>query len=658
MEETSLKITLKNIPHQAGVYRFYSSNSTLLYIGKAKNLHKRVGSYFQKSKTHNARTRRMVSQIERIEYTIVESEKQSILLESNLISSLQPKYNVLLKNEKNYTYVRITNDPIPTIELVRRKYDHKSTYFGPYVNRYAILATLRSLRQVFPYCQERYPRSRACAYYGIKQCDGICIDLETMDHYNKKLDQIKRVLEGKTDEVDAWINQRIAQSLNDQRYDLAAMWRDRKNLLNSVVGEKKHYLSQSESINLLALVIYFDNEGMVIGSFFLQTIVDGKVVNNYNSILSGTPDQEGDRKSNPDYSTGVVEEFIKRYLQSFGTHQTSTIPYIIKAYTLNEDSELTAITDNKDFKRISQPIICSPKARSLISSITGIDYKTSPKFKSNKKIITQLLEQNALNAFNYLLRNKNQEKLNLFEENNLFTTLVNLQKLLNLKKIPKIIECYDISHISGKFVYGSMVTFVDGRSSKNKYKLFKTKEQNNDFENMKSVLSRRIRRFYEAESDFAKLNWQKPDLIIIDGGKGQLNSVVDCVNSINKELANKNICFDSEICSLAKKEELVYFPDSPTSIQLSGEPKFLIQRIRDEAHRFAITNNRKARLKTATKSKIEDIPGIGEKTKIKILKEFGSINGLIEALDTNREFVIEILGQNITNKLIAHYAII
>ncbi len=285
-------------------------------------------------------------------------------------------------------------------------------------------------------------------------------------------------------------------------------------------------------------------------------------------------------------------------------------------------------------------------------------------FDQNQSEISSLLEQGQQNALVYLQRNRLGQSLNLFEENNLFTTIVELQKRLGLQKVPRKIECYDISHLSGKFVYGSMVTFIDGKPTKKFYKLFKCKDQNNDFENHKEVLKRRFERALgEAENTVEKINlkktgWELPDLIIVDGGKGQLSADLEIVENYQKIFKEKNLSFAVELCALAKREEEVFLPYRSNSIILENQTKFLVQRIRDEAHRFAITNNRNSRLKTAAKSQLDDVAGIGPKTKQKLLEVFGSVQNLTDNLFNNSELVYEVVGKSATTKLKKHFGVI
>jgi excinuclease ABC subunit C len=655
------KDVVKNLPQKPGVYRFYTQDRQLLYIGKAKNLKNRVSSYFQEGRPKNQRLTLMISQIDQIEYTVVSSERESLILEANLIHSLQPKYNVLLKDDKSYLYVRITNDPIPGIFLTRRKYDPQSHYFGPYTKRSGIFETLRVLRTIFPYCQERVQQKRPCNYYGIKQCDGACVGKEDMLDYNLKIEQIKNVLSGKTELVVDFVKQKIAQAIELQNYELAALWRDRLRIFEQTVENQKVILPHPQDLDLITLILQENNEGLQIGSVFVQNVRGGKIINVLNFLLSGTEEIEQDE--------GVEFQMLERFFSSYYSHQTDEVGCIAQVWKV-EDTVL-----NQEPKRIQ----LTANHREVLEALSGVEVHIRNTFDLNKQEIGDLLEQGKQNAFIYLQRNQLGQKLSLFEENNLYVSLVDLQRKLSLDKVPKRIECYDISHLSGKFVYGSMVVFVDGRPAKKFYKLFKTKEQNNDFENHQEVLRRRFERAFVWEKEHQsvqesedmsieeidldnlenhtfleskKVNpWVLPDLIIVDGGKGQLSADLAILDEYKAKYASENMCFEVEMCALAKREEEVFLPNRSESVMLDGQTKFLVQRIRDEAHRFAITNNRNARLRTISKSRLDEIPGIGSVTKQKLLSTFGSIEGVVKSLDKNPELLYELVGKNVVNKL-------
>jgi excinuclease ABC subunit C len=310
--------------------------------------------------------------------------------------------------------------------------------------------------------------------------------------------------------------------------------------------------------------------------------------------------------------------------------------------------------------------------KKILEVLSGKKVLLKNTFSLNQAEISNLQTIGLQNSLIYLNRNKIEQNLSIFEENNLFIAVTDLQTKLGLRKLPRSIECYDISHLSGKFVYGSMVVFIDGKPFKKKYKLFKTTERNDDFANHKEVLQRRLKRAFDVEIElknipklsltkeqkFKQDSWKLPNLMIIDGGKGQLSSDVETLRRWKEEFEQNELIFEVEICALAKREEEIFLLDKDLPVILTGNTLFLVQRIRDEAHRFAITNNRKSRLKTVVKSELDDIPGIGPKTKQKLLITFGSVKNLAEALFTNKELVYECVGQKNTEKLKQHFGVI
>ena len=255
-----IKIALKNLPNSPGIYRFYDNANELLYIGKAKNLRNRVRSYFQDEEklrlSRGQRINLMVSQIYRLDYTVVRNEKESLILEANLIHSLQPKYNVSLKDDKSYVYIRVTlGDEIPGIFLVRKKFDPRSLYFGPYTKKYGIEQVLRVIRQVFPYCQERKISGKPCQYVGLHQCDGVCEGKENLKEYRSKIEQINKILSGQTKPVKAFVKNKMYEAVEVQNYALASLWRDRFNVLDETVVDQKIVLSDPLDIDLISLVL-------------------------------------------------------------------------------------------------------------------------------------------------------------------------------------------------------------------------------------------------------------------------------------------------------------------------------------------------------------------------------------------------------------------
>jgi excinuclease ABC subunit C len=301
-------------------------------------------------------------------------------------------------------------------------------------------------------------------------------------------------------------------------------------------------------------------------------------------------------------------------------------------------------------------ILLTSEQKDILELLTGKKILLRNTFQQSSDAIEKLLEQGKQNSIEYLSRKKLGHKLDLYEENNLHAGMLDIQKKLQLTNFPKKIECYDISHLAGTFVYGSMVVFIDGKPVKKYYRLFKCKEQNNDFQNLFEVLTRRFARAIN-ESKIGGDKWTLPDLMIIDGGKGQLTSVEKAWSHFKQVFEKENLPFITELCSLAKGEERVFLPTeknqdiAANGVLFENYAKYLIQRIRDETHRFGITNNRKARLKLAHKSKLTDIEGVGDITAKKLLVEFGSVENLVTNLWENQQFVLEIVGEATLMKL-------
>jgi excinuclease ABC subunit C len=320
---------IKNLPEKPGVYRYYAEDGMLLYIGKAKNLKKRVSSYFQLGRPHNQRLTLMISQIEKVDYTVVSSEAESLILEANLIHNLQPKYNILLKDDKNYVYVRITNEEIPGIYLVRKKFDKQSKYFGPYTKKFGISETLRTLRTIFPYCQQKTISQRPCSYFTIHQCEGICAGLESIEKYRQKIYYIQSILDGKTQVAEDYLKQKILSAIDIQNFELASLWRDRLRLLRETIVSQKIILPTTQDIDIVTLVLGLEDRGLQVGSVFVQSIRDGKMINVNNFLLSGTEDIDSGEVLNTEI---VANSFLRRFMSSFYSQKSDVVDVMVQIY--------------------------------------------------------------------------------------------------------------------------------------------------------------------------------------------------------------------------------------------------------------------------------------------------------------------------------------
>jgi excinuclease ABC subunit C len=333
----NLQKEIRTLPLKPGVYRYYDRYDNLLYIGKAKMLKNRVNSYFQNNKTHSQRIKLLVSQIDRLEYHVVSTEQEALLMEANLIHSLQPRYNIALKDDKSYTYVRITAGNVPTIFTTRRKFDPKSRYFGPYTKKYAISEILRTLRIIFPYCQEERSTGKPCNYVSIKQCDGICAGQESSQNYKEKIEQISNILAGHTESAKLWLKNKIELAVKTNNFALASLWRDRLNLLDETVIDQKVVLPQPQNIDIITLITKEENEGLQIGSVYIQNIRDGKIANVNNFLMSGSEEVgiEDDEITAANLTNPTLT-FLERFLASYYSHKTDEIPVLVECFQEEE----------------------------------------------------------------------------------------------------------------------------------------------------------------------------------------------------------------------------------------------------------------------------------------------------------------------------------
>ncbi len=320
MTEAVLK-SLKNLPNSPGVYRFYNSANELMYIGKAKNLKHRVRSYFQNRhrliESRGQRIDLMVSQIYRLDYTVVSSEKESLILEANLIHSLQPKFNVKLKDDSSYLYVRVTvGDQVPGVFLSRQKYDPKSLYFGPYTKKVGIAELIRVVRQIFPFCQEKRISGRPCEYVGLHLCEGVCQGQEDLTDYKAKIDQIAKILSGQTKLVKIYIENKMQEAAKLENYALAGLWRDRLLVLDETIIDQKVVLAQPLALDLVTLILEKQEDGLVLGSLFYQAIRDGKVNNVLNYLLTGNENAIQDSAESNDLEVELEPELELEFTQS------------------------------------------------------------------------------------------------------------------------------------------------------------------------------------------------------------------------------------------------------------------------------------------------------------------------------------------------------
>ena len=543
-----LEESLKLVPTLPGCYIYYDKNGEIIYVGKAKNLKRRVSSYFHK-KHDRVKVAVLVSKIEKMEYIITDSEVEALILEAHLIKKHKPKYNILLKDDKKYPYFLITDEDYPRITVVRKKNINpdKGKFYGPYTNSRAMYSTLDFLKKIFPLKQCKTPKfsNRPCLYYHIGKCMAPCQGKVTPQEYQNIVAQVELFLSGKQTELIKKLKTQMEEYAKNEQYEKAARMRDSYLDLQKTLEHQKVVYENARLNEDIIAVLY--EEGIFAVTILL--IREGRLI---------------DKK---DFTYFVENEDKDEFFKTFFQEYYSTLMLEFPDKIVSTDLE------NIGDKQLYQD---------WLEIISHKKIKISYGKSKQGRELAQLAQKNVQNLFENARIKKLASIRDDFNEVGAY-----LQETLKLTNFPNRIECYDISHIQGTNTVASMVVFYNGMSKKTAYKKFKlktTEGKPDDFLSMKEVLTRRLSRLGEK-------NWEKPDLIIIDGGKGQLSSVMEVV----EEMGITGIDF----VSLAKREEEVFLPHQSKSIRIpmDSNAMFLIQRIRDEAHRFAITYHRSLRSK-------------------------------------------------------------
>ena len=547
-----LEESLKLVPTLPGCYIYYDKNGEIIYVGKAKNLKRRVSSYFHK-KHDRVKVAVLVSKIEKMEYIITDSEVEALILEAHLIKKHKPKYNILLKDDKKYPYFLITDEDYPRITVVRKKNINpdKGKFYGPYTNSCAMYSTLDFLKKIFPLKQCKTPKfsNRPCLYYHIGKCMAPCQGKVTPQEYQNIVAQVELFLSGKQTELIKKLKTQMEEYAKNEQYEKAARMRDSYLDLQKTLEHQKVVYENARLNEDIIAVLY--EEGIFAVTILL--IREGRLI---------------DKK---DFTYFVENEDKDEFFKTFFQEYYSTLMLEFPDKIISTDLE------NIGDKQLYQD---------WLEIISHKKIKISYGKSKQGRELAQLAQKNVQNLFENARIKKLASIRDDFNEVGAY-----LQETLKLTNFPNRIECYDISHIQGTNTVASMVVFYNGMSKKTAYKKFKlktTEGKPDDFLSMKEVLTRRLSRLGEK-------NWEKPDLIIIDGGKGQLSSVMEVV----EEMGITGIDF----VSLAKREEEVFLPHQSKSIRIpmDSNAMFLIQRIRDEAHRFAITYHRSLRSKALKK---------------------------------------------------------
>ena len=600
-DKSRLSDFLKDIPNDPGCYLMKDGEDRLLYVGKSKKLRNRVRSYFRSGNELSPRISLMVRQVADIELIITDNESEALTLESNLIKSHQPYFNVLLKDDKKYPYVCITwGDKYPRIFLTRKRRQRqlKDKYYGPYVDVYLLRQTLFSIKKLFPLRQRRIPlyKDRTCLNYSIGRCPGVCQEEISSEDYKNTLKRVEMIFQGRTDELRILLEKQMISFSESLKFEEAGSVRDQLKGIDRLYESQKMIIPDSSVCRDIIAMASEEN----ISSVQIFQMRSGKLIGRL-----------GYFSDNSNFnSSQILQQVIEN-------HYSNVDPVEIPSEIL-----------------VQHQLVNNILISDWLSEIKKQKVNINVPKRSRKAEIIKLVEKNANLE---LQRIKQSHDKNLVE-------LDDLTNILDLENIPKRIECYDISHIQGSDAVASQVVFIDGIAARQHYRRYKIKSPNikighsDDFESMAEVITRRFRRwarFKEEGGDIDALlsnessvldnqnlnDW--PDLVVIDGGKGQLSSVVAALEDLKLD-QNLNVI------SLAKKKEEVFIPKVKQSLVTeSNQPgMLLLRRLRDEAHRFAITFHRQKRSQRMKRSQLNEIPGLGPQRIKLLLEHFRSIEAI------------------------------
>ena len=637
-----IQSVLNSLPHKPGIYLMKDAGGTIIYVGKAISLYHRVRSYFQESTELSPKNRSMVAKIEDIEFLVVQNELEALVLESNYIKQYRPKYNVLLRDDKSYPYIKVAlTEDFPRVYRVRSYQRDGNRYFGPYTNSGAVDATLDLLNKLFAFRTCRYdasvwatPRTgeppanwkqkllpRPCTQYFIHRCIAPCVAYASREEYDAVIQQVILFLEGKHDEVLKGLRTKMEEAAENLNFEEAARIRDRMKAVETILEKQRIINTEGQDDQDVIALASGDDETCAQVFFFRS----GKLVGREYFILQST------RDSSPG-------EIMSSFLQQF--YETS--PHVPAEIIVEAEPDDRAVLQH--WLREKRKGVDGVQNSSVVNI-------SVPK-RGDKVRLIEMVKQNAREVLE-------QQRIKwLTDSQKTQLALEELQEALNLVAPPQRIECYDISNTQGTNSVGAMVVFEAGRPKNSEYRRFKIKtvEGPNDFASHQEVLRRRFRRANmhnasesTSDSTTATINadpldeegtargeateessaamshdWAMPDLIIIDGGKGQLSAAMEVMQELH---------LDIPTVGLAKENEEIFTPGSPDPIILprTSQSLYMVQRIRDEAHRFGITYHRKLRSDRTFKSVLDEIPGIGPKRKQALMKHFGSVRAISAA---------------------------
>ena len=590
---------LNSLPTRPGVYLYRDARGTVIYVGKAVNLRNRVRSYFHASAEQSPKTLRLLSELADLEVWPTDTELEALLLECNLIKRYRPKYNVRLKDDKRYPYIKVVwQDPFPKVLTTRQMQQDGGRYFGPFTHSSAVYQTLDMLRKIFPYltCDREITGKdkRACLYYDIKLCSAPCIGVVSQEEYRATIEQLCHFLEGKTNGIEADIQRKMEAASAALEYERAAQYRDQLKAIRHIVERQRIISTTAQDQDVVAFARDDSRGDACVQVFFIR---QGKLIGREYFVLEGAQDED-------------AREIMSGFLKQFYEEAANIPPEVLIQVAVEEANiieqwlrQKRGATVRLDVPKEGQPAeLVEMAAQSAAETLAVLESQWQADEHKHEEALQQLAEA------------------------------------LGLAAPPARIECFDISNTQGTAIVGSMAVFVKGVPKKSDYRKFNVKSVQgapDDFASMKEVLTRRFRRYLDIRPDrsdrpvrslgkkqdasFAML----PDLLIVDGGKGQLGVAVEVLQEYG--------LFEAvPVVGLAKQREEIFQPGRPDSVRLPRQSQglYLVQRVRDEAHRFAITAHRAQRAKVGLASQLDSIPGVGPARRRTLLKRFGSLEGI------------------------------
>jgi len=567
------------LPTGPGVYLFKDGSGGVLYVGKAQNLRARVRSYFAAS---SPKLRRMLGRAEDIDFVLTDSEQEAIILECNLIKRYRPRYNVRLKDDKGYPYLKINlSEEWPRVYITRKLEDDGSRYFGPFASAGSLRRTYNLIRKLFPFrsCNKslKKPEPRPCLEYYIHRCAGPCVGAVSREEYQGIIRQVILFLEGKHQSLLRGLRRKMAEAAERLEFEKAAILRDQIQAIESITQQQKVVTLSRESFDVVALAQEEDLAGVQM--FFIR---EGKLIGQEHFVLEGARDEAQDE---------VLASFLKQFYSS----GPSVPPEILLSAELSEEQLL----------------------ESWLKMRRGASVRIRVPRRGRKRELVELAQRNAQEALEQLKLKR------LVEAGRSSQALEELKEELCLPELPHRIECYDISDIQGKAAVGSLVVFEEGKPKPAFYRRFRIKNVSgiDDYAMMREVLCRRFGRLKGGEEGWSRI----PQLVLIDGGRGHLNLALEVMQKLGLE--------SIPVAAIAKEREEIFLPKRPEGLLLprNSQGLYLLQRVRDEAHRFALSYHLKVRKIQGLKSDLDLVPGIGPKRKHMLLRRFGSLEAIRQA---------------------------